>query len=142
MFYNKYKNKKITNIYGTFDSKLEALHYDRLLLLERAKKIKNLIRQVRIKLGKNEKCKIAYVADFVFYDLEKSEWVVADSKGIETDTFKVKKAWLLDNYFNFRFEVIYRNKTETYTPFNSCGIDFDFFIKNYKKTLDKIKIIC
>lgn len=132
---SKYKNEKIkTANNGSFDSKLELSHYERLLWLEKAKKIKHLQRQVSIKLGKNPKCKIVYRADFVFFDIQNKEWVVMDSKGYMTDTFRLKKNWLLDNFYNFRFDIVFKNKTDIYYPYGSDdGIDFDFYIKNYKK---------
>ncbi|EDP3942773.1 DUF1064 domain-containing protein [Campylobacter jejuni] len=131
---NKYGNKKIkTSNNGSFDSKLELSHYEQLLWLEKAKKIKDLQRQVSIKLAKSPKCRIVYKADFVFYDIENKEWVVMDSKGFVTDSFRLKKAWLLDNFINFRFEIVYKNKQDVEYPYNDEGINFEDYIKNYKK---------
>ena len=131
---SKYKNKRVkTTNYGTFDSKLELNHYEKLLWLEKAKKIKDLQRQVSIRLSKSKKCRIVYKADFVFYDVENKEWVVYDSKGFVTDAFRIKKAWLLDNFINFRFEIAYYKKLDIEYPYNDEGVDFDYFIKNYKK---------
>lgn len=131
---NKYGNKKIkTANNGSFDSKLELSHYEQLLWLEKAKKISDLQRQVSIKLAKSPKCRIVYKADFVFYDLENKEWVIMDSKGFVTDSFRLKKAWLLDNFSNFRFEVVYKNKQDVEYPYNDEGINFEYYIKNYKK---------
>ncbi|MBX1020826.1 DUF1064 domain-containing protein [Campylobacter jejuni] len=131
---NKYGNKKIkTANNGRFDSKLELSHYEQLLWLEKAKKIKDLQRQVSIKLAKSPKCRIVYKADFVFYDIENKEWVVMDSKGFVTDSFRLKKTWLLDNFTNFRFEIVYKNKQDVEYPYNDEGINFEDYIKNYKK---------
>lgn len=135
---NKYGNKRIKNANnGSFDSKLELSHYEQLLWLEKAKKISDLQRQVSIKLAKSPKCRIVYKADFVFFDLENKEWVVMDSKGFVTDSFRLKKAWLLDNFINFRFEIVYQKRKEVEYPYNDDGVDFDFYIKNYKKILTK-----
>lgn len=131
---NKYGNKKIkTSNNGSFDSKLELIHYEQLLWLEKAKKISDLQRQVSIKLAKSPKCRIVYKADFVFYDIENKEWVIMDSKGFVTDSFRLKKAWLLDNFTNFRFEIVYKNKQDVEYPYNDEGINFEDYIKNYKK---------
>lgn len=128
---NKYKNTKIKTNEGIFDSKLEFKHYNDLLLLKKAKKISNLIRQVNIKLSKNDKCKIKYRADFVYFDLESKEWVILDSKGYITDVFKLKKAWLLDNYYNFQFKILHKDKSIIEYPYNKNGIDFNVYINNY-----------
>ena len=80
--------------------------------------ISHLKKQVRIKLGKSKECKVYYIADFVFYDNIDKIWVVADSKGVATDTFKVKLKWLLDTYSNFRFDLVYNNKLESFYPYD------------------------
>ena len=115
--YNKFKNHRVKNILGSFDSKLEYKHYLLLKAKEQKGDISHLKRQVRIKLGRSKECKVYYVADFVFYDNIDKIWVVADSKGVATDTFKVKLKWLLDSYSNFRFDLIYNNKLESYYPY-------------------------
>ncbi|EPE0650344.1 DUF1064 domain-containing protein [Campylobacter jejuni] len=131
---NKYGNKKIKTVNnGSFDSKLELSHYEQLLWLEKAKKIRDLQRQVSIKLAKSPKCRIVYKADFVFYDIENKEWVIMDSKGFVTDIFRLKKAWMLDNFTNFRFEIVYKNKQDVEYPYNDEGINFEDYIKNCKK---------
>lgn len=95
----KYRNQK-TMIDGfKFDSKLEASHY--LILKQRLLKgeISNLARQVKIPLSENKK--LSYIADFVFFD--GSCWWVMDSKGFLTKEYKVKRSWLLDKFFGFKF---------------------------------------
>ena len=116
--YNKFKNHKVKNILGSFDSKLEYKHF--LLLKSREQKgdISHLKRQVRIKLGNTKECKVYYVADFVYYDNINKIWVVMDSKGKATDTFKVKYKWVLDCYSNFRFDIAYANKIESFYPYD------------------------
>lgn len=138
--FSKYKNKRVVNSLGSFDSMLEFKHYETLLLRERAGEIKSLARQVSIKLGINDKCRIAYRADFVFFDVKQGEWVVFDSKGFETDVFKLKKSWLLDSYSNFRFEIAFKSRVETLHPYNKEGRDFSLFINEYfKKNHKKAK---
>lgn len=116
--YNKFKNHRVKNILGSFASKLEYKHYLLLKAKEQKSEIISLKRQVRIKLGRSKECKVYYVADFVYYDNINKIWVVADSKGVATDTFKVKLKWLLDCYSNFRFDLIYNNKLESYYPYD------------------------
>lgn len=116
--YNKFKNHRVKNILGSFDSKLEYKHFLLLKAREQKGEIISLKRQVRIKLGRSKECKVYYIADFVYYDNIDKIWVVADSKGVATDTFKVKLKWLLDCYSSFRFDLIYNNKLESYYPYD------------------------
>ena len=116
--YNKFKNHKVKNILGSFDSKLEYKHFLLLKAKEQKGEISSLKRQVRIKLGTAKECKVYYIADFVYYDNINQIWVVADSKGVATDTFKVKLKWLLDSYSNFKFDLIYNNKLESFYPYD------------------------
>ena len=116
--YNKFKNKRVKNNLGNFASKLEYKHYLLLKAKEQKGDISHLKKQVRIKLGKSKECKVYYVADFVYYDNINKIWVVMDSKGKPTDTFKVKYKWVLDTYSNFRFDIAYANKLESYYPYD------------------------
>lgn len=116
--YNKFKNHRVKNILGSFASKLEYKHFLLLKAQEQKGDISHLKKQVRIKLGKSKECKVYYVADFVFYDNINKIWVVMDSKGKPTDTFKVKYKWLLDTYSNFRFDIAYANKIESFYPYD------------------------
>ena len=116
--YNKFKNKRVKNNLGNFASKLEYKHFLLLKAKEQKGDISHLKKQVRIKLGKSKECKVYYVADFVFYDNIENIWVVMDSKGKPTDTFKVKYKWVLDTYSNFRFDIAYANKIESFYPYD------------------------
>ena len=116
--YNKFKNKRVKNNLGNFASKLEYKHYLLLKAKEQKGDISHLKKQVRIKLGRSKECKVYYIADFVFYDNLNNTWVVMDSKGVATDTFKVKLKWLLDSYSNFRFDLVYNNKLESFYPYD------------------------
>ena len=116
--YNKFKNKRVKNNLGNFASKLEYKHFLLLNAKEQKGDISHLKKQVRIKLGRSKECKVYYVADFVFYDNIEKIWVVMDSKGKPTDTFKVKYKWVLDTYSNFRFDIAYANKIESYYPYD------------------------
>lgn len=128
--YNKFKNHRVKNILGSFDSKLEYKHFLLLKAKEQKGEISTLKRQVRIKLGRSKECKVYYVADFVYYDNIDKIWVVADSKGVATDTFKVKLKWLLDSYSSFKFDLIYNNKLESFYPYDEKNPEL---IKKNKK---------
>lgn len=95
---NKYFNKK-TIIKGvTFASKSEAEAYINLLCLLNEKKIKDLRLQEKFELipkiqlsdGTKQRA-IVYIADFVFYDVEKKKTRVIDIKGFATKEYKIKK---------------------------------------------------
>ena len=116
--YNKFKNHRVKNVLGNFASKLEYKHFLLLKAKEQKGDISHLKKQVRIKLGNAKECKVYYVADFVYYDNINKIWVVMDSKGVATDTFKVKLKWLLDSYSHFRFDLVYNNKLESFYPYD------------------------
>lgn len=86
---SKYRNIKVKVDGHTFDSKFEAARYGDLKLLQAAGEISGLQCQVpyRIEVGGMLICR--YVADFVFQRGEKL--VVADAKGVRTDTYLLKK---------------------------------------------------
>lgn len=118
---NKYGNSRINTAEGAFDSKLELLQYESLRLLERANTIRDLQRQVRIKLGNAKECRVAYIADFAYFDIVKNIYVLHDSKGFETKEFILKKKWLLDSYGGFILRVAFKNETIDYKPFNNAN---------------------
>ena len=94
---SKYHSRK-TTVYGiTFDSKKEANRFCQLRLLEKAGKIKDLrlqhpfvLQPLFKKNGKTIRA-ITYIADFVYYDLEKMKIVVEDVKGFKTKEYMLKK---------------------------------------------------
>lgn len=94
---SKYHSKKITIDGIVFDSRKEANRYCELKLLERAGKIKDLSLQHKFELQpsfkKNGKTirAITYVADFVYFDLERMANVVEDVKGFKTKEYQLKK---------------------------------------------------
>ena len=101
---NKYGAKKTTLASGEkFDSHREAHRYCELRLLEKAKRIKDLRRQVKYVLipaqrdrtGKLLEREVSYVADFVYYDFGLGKEVVEDVKGMKTDVYKIKKKMML-----------------------------------------------
>ena len=113
---NKYGNKKIITEQGTFDSKKEYNRYCELKLLERAKIITELRRQVKYvlipsqyektaekytkgarkgeyKQGKLIERECSYIADFVYQ--ENGETVVEDTKGMRTTEYIIKRKLML-----------------------------------------------
>lgn len=102
---SKYRNQKTIVDGITFDSKREAGRYGELKLLERAGAIKNLELQPRIKLEVGDKKikyasgrQVCYVADFRY--IEDGKYVVEDSKGYRTATYKLK--WAILNAMGIR----------------------------------------
>lgn len=104
--YNKFKNKKIIIDGIKFDSKKEGKRYEELKLLEKANLIKNIQLQVKYELQPKYKINnktiraINYIADFVYYDNEKNQLIVEDSKGYRTDVYKIKK-----KLFEYRYGI-------------------------------------
>lgn len=111
MTYRKYNNKKIKLDGHTFDSKLEARRYQELKLLERAGKIKNLKLQPRFELiptmrWKGKTLRVTkYIADFSYID-DLGNIVVEDTKGFETDVYKLKRKLFLQRYPEIDFREI------------------------------------
>lgn len=116
---NKYHARKCVLNGIEFDSRKEAQRYSELLILERAKEIMNLQRQVKFVLipaqygvceryGKNGKRlkdgkrliekECAYVADFVYE--ENGKTVVEDVKGMKTKDYIIKRKLML-----FKFDI-------------------------------------
>lgn len=94
--------KKTTRHGIKFDSKREADHWDRLLLLQRAGRICNLERQVSVALqGRDGPIRtptgreMRAVVDFRFVDWDRNgETVWQDAKGYETEVSRIKRAIL------------------------------------------------
>ena len=108
----KYNNKKVTIDGYTFDSTLEANRYCQLKLLQKARQISNLQLQVPFTLqesfkknGKTYKA-ITYIADFVY--TEKGKTIVEDTKGMKTDTFKIKHKLFEYKYPDLELKIITR----------------------------------
>ena len=96
----KYGNKKITVDGMTFDSKKEYMRWCELKLLERARAISELRRQVEYELlpaqkigGKVAERAVKYIADFVY--VENGERIVEDTKGVRTADYILKRKLML-----------------------------------------------
>ena len=100
---SKYHAKKIEWNGERFDSKKEFIRYQELLLLQRAGKISNLERQVKIPLlpsqkdenGKVIERAVTYIADFVYFDIEQNKTIVEDTKGFKTPEYILKRKMML-----------------------------------------------
>lgn len=107
---NKYRNKNVVIDNIKFDSQLEANRYIELKLLQHAKQISNLRLQVPFVLQeefeKNGKTyqAIKYVADFVYE--ENGRTVVEDTKGMQTDVFKIKYKLFEHKYPELELKII------------------------------------
>ena len=111
-------------MYGKFDSKLEYETFLYLLALQQNKKISNLARQVAIDLTpKKDKHKVKYVCDFTYIDKERG-LIIADSKGMLTPEYKVKREWLLHQYKGFVFVEFYKDFAKEYEPIGDIEIIF------------------
>ena len=107
---SKYRNKKIVIDNIKFDSNLEATRFKELKLLQRTKQISNLRLQVPFLLQesfkKNGKAyrKIEYIADFVYE--ENGQTIVEDTKGMKTETFKIKQKLFEYKYPDLTLKII------------------------------------
>ena len=94
---SKYRSTKAMIDDIVFDSMKERKRYCELKLLEKAGKIKDLSLQHKFELQPSFKKngttfrKITYIADFVYFDLERMKIVVEDVKGYKTKEYLLKK---------------------------------------------------
>lgn len=96
----KYGNKTITTTDGKFDSQLEYYRWCELVLLEKAKQITDLKRQVKFVLIDKSKYgrEISYMADFTY--MQGDKLIVEDTKSTATKTrlYCLKKRLLAERY--------------------------------------------
>lgn len=97
---SKYRNVKVTTPDGKFDSKRELKRWQELKLLEKAKQIFNLRRQVKYELIPKQRHSddtmeraVTYVADFVY--TASLHTVVEDCKGFRTPEYVIKRKLML-----------------------------------------------
>lgn len=94
----KYHNKP-TMVQGIrFASLKEANAWANLQFLEKAGRVRNLRRQVKLECKVNGKLVCRYIADFVFEEFRGAgQWVevTADAKGYATPVYKLKKKLVL-----------------------------------------------
>ena len=107
---NKYGNTKVEG----FDSKLEYSRYNQLCLLERANEICKLETQKSFVLLESQIDQytgellrgISYKADFFYYDNSKNRFVVEDTKGFQTDVFRIKHKLFVNRYPEIEFILV------------------------------------
>lgn len=111
---SKYGSRKVTVDGIAFDSRKEAARYQELKLLERAGAIQDLKRQVKyvlipaqreftneidkkgnFKKGKLLERECAYIADFVYFDMQTCRITVEDTKGFKTKDYIIKRKLML-----------------------------------------------
>jgi hypothetical protein len=88
---NKYRAQPVVTDEGRFASKKEYADWCALKAQEKLGYIRNLERQVTFDLTINGQKICRYVADAVWFDTTTQQRIVADSKGISTPVFKLKK---------------------------------------------------
>ena len=107
----KYHSKKVTINGITFASRLEGERFQQLLLLQKAGEISHLQLQPEFQIykgwidpntGEKHKSRF-YVADFLYLDHQRHGWVVEDTKGIETDVFRLKWEYVQSEYPDYIF---------------------------------------
>lgn len=108
----KYKAKPIEIDGHRFPSRLEGKRYLELKEMVQNGKIKDLELQPVFLLvpsfKKNDKTyrKIEYIADFRYYDIEKDKIIIEDTKGVETDVFKIKHKLFEYQYPDLELSII------------------------------------
>ncbi len=94
---NKYRSKPCVIDGIRFASQREGKRYVELLLLQKAKKIKDLRLQPKYPISINNKKICTYIADFEYYrilDGEVAEIITEDCKGFLTPVYRLKKKLL------------------------------------------------
>ena len=99
-----------------FPSRLEAERYEELRLLERAGELSRLQLQVEFVIARAFKSaetgerfrSVFYVADFVYFEIGSGRWVVEDTKGVETSTFKNKWRQCREIYPEYDWRILKR----------------------------------
>ena len=111
MNYQKYHAETVIINGIKFSSKLEGERYKQLLLLRQAGEICDLCLQFEFQIfhgcinpdtGEKDKSSF-YLADFVYLDINKRQWIAEDTKGIETPEFKLKWKLVKQQYPEYRF---------------------------------------
>ena len=104
---SKYNAKSIFIEGIRFDSKLEADYYEALKLLQRAGEIRGFCRQPRfvITYGDENTRAVEYVADYVIFNND-GTYRIVDTKGMETEVFKLKMKSFREKYPRLTVEVV------------------------------------
>ena len=110
----KYNAKKTTVDGITFASRLEADRYVQLRLLEKAGEITALVLQPEFQILRGfinpdtgEKIRSRfYVGDFQYIENGTNKMVIEDTKGVETDVFRLKWDLVRSMYPQFEFRKV------------------------------------
>ncbi len=96
-----------------FDSRAEAERYAELALMQRAGEIRDLRRQVRIRLIAPFRHKVFgrqrgldYIGDFAYTDCATGRSILEDVKGVRTKGYLIKRTLLLWRYPDLEFREI------------------------------------
>ena len=113
----KYHTQKTVVDGITFASRLESERFQQLRLLEKAGEISHLKLQVEFQISQGwidpetgEKVRSHfYVADFMYVDKNEQIVIVEDTKGMETDTFRLKWDIVKSMYPQYEFRKVTRD---------------------------------
>lgn len=116
MSYQKYKSKQTIVDGIKFQSKLEAERYLQLKFLLRADEIADLKLQPEFQIfegyidpltGEKHKSRY-YIGDFQYVDVRNHQTIVEDTKGVETDVFKLKWELVQEKFPEYVFRKLTR----------------------------------
>lgn len=103
---SKYGNKKVMLEGVMFDSVAEANRWSVLRIMEKAGEITDLQRQVPFAItAPNGELICTYRCDAAYWHVQKKRRVIEDTKGVETDLFKLKKK-LMRIFLGIEIEVV------------------------------------
>lgn len=111
---------KVNNI--EFASAKEAKRYTELTYMAKANMIIDIVLQPKFslcdefKIGRTKFKQSSYVADFLYYDIEESIFIVEEVKGFKTDLFVLKKKLFLsqrlkDGQLTFLYGDVHKDST-------------------------------
>jgi len=114
----KYNAKKTVIDGITFASQLEGERFKQLKLLQQAGEIEGLKLQDEFQIARGwinpetgEKIKSAfYIGDFTYFDNRTMRWIVEDTKGQETDLFRLKWKLVQSQYRDYEFRKVTRDE--------------------------------
>lgn len=103
---SKYGSKKVCVDGIYFDSQFEADFYMELKMLQRVGEIDGFCRQGRFIITAGERA-TEYVCDFVVFYPDKT-YEIIDTKGYETEVFRLKKKSFAEKYPKLKLKLIKR----------------------------------
>ncbi len=107
----KYGNRPLRCSQGHMhQSTLEARRCDELHLMQAAGLVRDLRAQEYFRLDVNGIHVCSYIADFVYFDNERGAQVVEDTKGVVTETFRLK-AKLMEAVHGITVQLVRRSQS-------------------------------